>query len=68
MNRFKGLDLVNRGLEELWIEVHDIVQKAVNKIIPKEKKSKRQKRKGKVHPTKCRVPENSKERQEGLLR
>ena len=42
-NRFKGLDLVNRGLEELWIEVHDIVQEAVNKIIPKEKKSKKAK-------------------------
>ena len=44
MNRFKGLDLVNRGLEELWIEVHDIVQEAMNKIIPKEKK----KQEGKV--------------------
>ena len=43
MNRFKGFDLVNRGLEELWIEVHDIVQEAVNKIIPKEKKSKKAK-------------------------
>ena len=43
INRFKGLDLVNRGLEELWIEVHDIVQEAVNKIIPKEKKSKKAK-------------------------
>ena len=37
MNRFKGLDLVNRGLEELWIEVHDIVQEAVKKISPKGK-------------------------------
>ena len=35
MNRFKGLDLVNRVPEELWTEVHDIVQEAVNKTIPK---------------------------------
>ena len=34
-NRFKELDLVNRVPEELWTEVHDIVQEAVNKTIPK---------------------------------
>ena len=34
-NRFKGLDLVNRMPEELWTEVHNIVQEAVNKTIPK---------------------------------
>ena len=62
------------------MEVHDIVQEAVIKIIPKEKKlkkakwlseealqiaekrSKRQRRKGKIHPSECRVPTNSKER------
>ena len=32
-----------------------------------EEKSEKQGRKGKIHPTKCRVPKNSKERQEGLL-
>ena len=37
-NRFKGLDLIDRVPEELWMEVHDIVQKAVIKIIPKKKK------------------------------
>ena len=37
MNRFKGLDLVDRKPEELWIEVHSIVQEAVTKTIPKEK-------------------------------
>ena len=42
MNRVKGLDLIDRVPEELWIEVHDIVQEAVVKTIPKEKKSKRQ--------------------------
>ena len=37
-NRFKGLDLVDRVPEELWTEVHNIVQKAVTKIIPNKKK------------------------------
>jgi len=43
MNRFKGLDLVNSVAEELWTEVHNIVQKAVNKTLPEEKKSKKAK-------------------------
>ena len=30
MNRFKGLDLVDRVPEELWTEVHNTVQEAVN--------------------------------------
>ena len=37
-NRFKGLDLIDRMPEELWMEVRDIVQKAVIKTIPKKKK------------------------------
>ena len=37
-NRFKGLDLTDRVPEELWMEVHDIVQEAVIKTIPKKKK------------------------------
>ena len=79
MNRFKGLDLI-RVPEELWTEVHNIVQETVIKTIPKkkkckkakwlseedlkiaEKRSKRQRRKGKIHPAECRVPDNSKER------
>ena len=36
-NRFKGLNLIDRVPEELWTEVHDIVQEAVIKIIPKKK-------------------------------
>ena len=87
MNRFKGFELVNKVPEELWIEVHNIAQGAVNKSIPKKKKCKKTKwlpeealqraenrkevnskeKKGKVYPNECRVPENSKERQEGLL-
>ena len=39
-NRFKGLDLIDRVPEEQWMEVHDIVQKAVIKTIPKKKKHK----------------------------
>ena len=40
MNRFNGLGLVNRVLEELWTEVHNIVQERLNKTIPKKKKCK----------------------------
>ena len=80
-NRFKGLDLIDRVPEELWMEVHDIVQEAVIKTIPQKKKcrkakgvrrgltnsrekkrSERQRRRGKIYPSECRVPKNSKER------
>jgi len=43
MNKFKGLDLVDRLLEELWKEVHNIVQEAMAKTIPKKKKCKKAK-------------------------
>ena len=39
-NRFKGLDLIDRVLDELRTEVHDIVQEAGSKTIPKKKKCK----------------------------
>ena len=42
-NRFKGLDLIGRVPDELWMEVHDIVQEAVIKTIPKKKKCKKTK-------------------------
>ena len=42
-NRFKGLDLTDRVPEELWMEIHDIVQEAVIKTIPKKKKCKKAK-------------------------
>ena len=81
-NRFKGLDLIDRVPDELWVEVHDIVQETGIKTIPKKKKckkskvairggltnscekkrSKKQKRKGKIYPFDCRVPKNSNER------
>ena len=40
-NRFKGLDLVDRVPEEIWTEVHNIIQEAVTKTIPKRKKCKK---------------------------
>ena len=42
-NRFKGLDLIDRVPEELWTEVHDIVQEVVIKTIHKKKKCKKAK-------------------------
>ena len=42
-NRFRGLDLIDRAPEELWMAVCDIVQKAVIKTIPKKKKYKKAK-------------------------
>ena len=40
-NRFKGLDLIDRVPDELWTEVHDIVQETGIKTIPMEKKCKK---------------------------
>ena len=37
-NRFKGLDLIHRVPDELWMEVHDIIQETGIKTIPKKKK------------------------------
>ena len=42
-NRFKGLDLIDRVLDELWMEVHDIVQETGIKTIPMKKKHKKAK-------------------------
>ena len=39
-NRFKGLDLIDRVPDELWTEVHDIVQETGIQTIPKKKKCK----------------------------
>ena len=59
MNRFKGLDPVDRMSEELWTEICNTVQETVNKTIPQRKK--KQRRKGKIYPSECRVPKNTKE-------
>ena len=86
-NRLKGLDLIDRVPEELWMKVHEIVQERGSNTIPKENKCKnakwlseealqiavkrrevkRQRRKKKIYPFECRVPENRKERSESLL-
>ena len=42
-NRFKGLDLIDRVPDKLWMEVHDIVKEAVIKTVPKKKKCKKAK-------------------------
>ena len=42
-NRFKGLDLIDKVPQELWMEVHDIIQEAGIKTIPKKKKFKKAK-------------------------
>ena len=75
INRFKGLDLIDRVPKELWTEVSNIVQETVIKTIPKEKKAKqlseealqiaekrKAKGKGKISPFECRAPRNSKDR------
>ena len=81
-NSFKGLDLIERVPDELWNEVHDIVQETGIKTICMEKKckkskmavwgglttscekkrAKKQRSKGKIQASECRVPKNSKER------
>ena len=42
-NRFRGLDLIDRVSDELWMEVHDIVQETGIKTIPRKKKRKKAK-------------------------
>ena len=76
-NRFKGLDLIDRVPEKLWMEVRDVVQKAMVKVTPKKKKckqtkwlseealqiaEKRKDVKGKGEKEMFQVPKNSKER------
>ena len=42
-NRFKGLDLIDTVPDELWTEVHDIIQETGNKTLPKKNKCKKAK-------------------------
>ena len=42
-NKFKGLDLIDRMPEELWVEVCNTIQEAVMKVIPKKNKCKKAK-------------------------
>ena len=81
-NRFKGLDLMDRVPEELWMEVRDIVQETVIKTIPKKKKckkakwlsdeglqiaEKRREAKAKIDPSECRVPKKAKKDKKAFL-
>ena len=43
-NKFKGLDLIDRGPEELWTDIHNIVQEVGIKTFPKKKKCKKGKK------------------------
>ena len=47
-NRFKGLDMIDRVPDELWMELHDIVQEKGMKTILKKKKCKKKKKKSKM--------------------
>ena len=42
-NRFKGLDLIDRVPDELWMEVHDIVQETGIKTFPRKRNAKKDK-------------------------
>ena len=72
-NRFKGLDLIDRVPDELWTEVHDIVQETGIKRASRKRTAKKwlsgealqiavKRRKGKIYPCECTVPKNIKER------
>jgi len=41
INRFRGLDLVDRAPEELWMEIYNIVQEVLTKAIPKKRNATR---------------------------
>ena len=53
-NRFKGQDLIDRVPDELWMEVHDIVQETGIKTIPKKKEMKKAKW---LHGEALQIPE-----------
>ena len=79
-NRFKGLDLIDRVPDELWYEVHDIVQETGIKTIPMEKKCKKAKwlsgealqiavkrREAKSHTNSCEKKRSEKPRRRGKI-
>ena len=63
-NRFKGLNLIDRVPEELWMDVRDTVHEAVIKTIPKKNKCKKAKwlSEEAIYLCECRIPKNNKER------
>ena len=66
-NRFKGLELVNSVPEKLWKKVHNIVQEAMNKTIPKKKKSKKAKWLSKETTNSRRTKRHEKQGREGQI-
>ena len=67
MNRFKGLDLVSSVTEQIWTEVHNIVQEAANETMPKEKKSKKAKWLSKETTNSRRTKRHEKQGREGQI-
>ena len=66
-NRFNGLDLINRVPDELWNEVHDIVQETGIKIIPMEKKCKKAKWLCEELLQSCEKKRSEKQRRKGKI-
>ena len=66
-NRFKGLDLIDRVPDELWTEVHDIIQEIGIKTIPIEKKCKRAKWLSGRIANSCEKKRNEKKRRKGKI-
>ena len=66
-NRFKGLDLIDRMPDELWMEVCDIVQETVIKTMPKRNKCKKAKVFGGDLTNNCEKKRSEKQRRKGKL-
>ena len=67
-NRFKGLDLIDRVPDELWTEVHDIVEETGIKTIPKEKKMQKSKMAVWGGPTNsCEKKRSEKQKRKGKI-
>ena len=68
LDLIKGLDLIDRVPEELWIEVHDIVQEAVIKTIPKKKKCRKAKwLSEEALKNSCEIKRSEKQRKKGKI-
>ena len=66
-NRFKGLDLIDRVPDELWTEVHDIIQEIRIKIIPRKKKCKKAKSGGGGLTNSCEKKGSEMQRRKGKI-
>ena len=66
-NRFKGLDLIDRVPDELWMEVHDIVQETGIKTIPMEKKCKKAEWPSQLFVNSCENKRSEKQSRKGKI-